>query len=68
MTVGELRSVLRGIPDGWHIRPQWQPGCTPADNEPGVELHGLAVDEDMEQVVARVSLFYLDEEYDDAGD
>jgi hypothetical protein len=65
MTVGEMRKALRGVPANWTLRPQWLAGKEPGDHEPGVCLHGVDVDAEMEQVLARVSLFYLDDEEDD---
>lgn len=61
MTVGELRTLIDGLPDAYAIRPQWVPGKEPGDHEPGVCLDGFDVDRERGELLARVSLFYLDE-------
>ena len=66
MTVGELRSVIAGLPDTTPIRPQWAAGSEPGDHEPGVSLLGFDVLDG--QLLARVELFYLDELEDSPAD
>jgi len=65
MTVSELRKQLQGVPGSWEVRPEWARGHTPSDGEPGVCLHGFTVNRRSNEVLARVSLFYLDEVEDD---
>jgi len=59
MRVGQLRSLIEGLPDDCTVRPKWVPGSEPGDHEPGVRLCGFEVDGD--ELLARVELFYLDD-------
>jgi hypothetical protein len=61
MTVGQLRELIANVPDDYTVRPQWVAGKEPKDHEPGVRLERFDVDGQSGELLARVSLFYLDE-------
>ena len=69
-TAGELRNLLAEMPDDAPIVPRWESGKLRAmkDWDPGVDLFGFenGEEEGRPMLVARVGLFFLDDEHDDA--
>lgn len=57
-TVGRLKRLLARMPDSAEIFPAWAKGRCPADECPGVEVHGFG--QCGNELLVFVSLFYDD--------
>jgi len=42
-TVGELRELIKDLPDSTPIYPDWASGFSPDESDPSVEIDGLTV-------------------------